>query len=313
MAIIRRSDFKRGRAATGPHRMPARGWLDVFRRVAGEIVADRIVMVSAAVAFWAMLSIFPAIFAAVAVYGLVFDVQAIEGQLTELASYLPASAADLMGEQLRRLVASSADELGLRVVFGLLVALWTASTGTASLLEAVNLAYDEEEERSYVQLRLQALRITLGGLLGGATLLAVLMGISWLLGDRAIAMALRWLCLFLAAITGLAVLYRFAPEREPARWRWLAPGAAIATLLWLAASAAFAFYVRSVGDYEATYGALGGAIVLMLWLFATVFAILIGAEINAELESQIARDSTTGPAKPIGARGAVKADELSTT
>jgi len=311
MAIVRQADLKRGRAATKPREMTWRGWKDVVTRVGKEIERDRVAMVSAAVAFYAMLAIFPAMLALIALYGLFFDRLAVEQQLAQLAGRLPASAAELVGGQLRRLVATSPDDLGFRFVVGVLVALWTASTGTASLLEAVNVAYDEDDNsRGFVQLRVVALRATLVALVAGAALVGSLSLVSWWLGDGFAARISRWTIVSASAVGGFTLLYRVAPNRRPPKWRWVMPGALLATLLWIGVNAGLALYVRTVSAYEATYGALGGAIVLLLWLFATVFVVLLGAELNAELEAQLARDTTEGPPSPIGERGAKKADEI---
>lgn len=310
MALVRLTDLKKGRAATSPREMTWRGWREVVRRVGREIERDRVAMVSAAVAFYAMLALFPALLALISMYGLFFDRLAVEQQLVQLASYLPSSAAELIGEQLRRLVATSPNDLGLRFVLGVLVALWTASTGAAALLEAVNVAYDEDEDRGFVELRIEALSVTLVGIVAGAVLVGTLSTLSWWLGDSLVGQLLRWSVVAASAIGGFSALYRTAPSRRPAKWRWVAPGALLATILWVAVNASLALYVQSVTDYEATYGALGGAIVLLLWLFASVFVMLLGAELNAELEAQLARDSTEGSPEPVGARGAKKADEI---
>lgn len=309
-AIVHHGEAQHGRAAAGPHRMTRRGWRDVLSRVVREVIDDKIAMVSAAVAFYAMLAFFPAMVAAIATYGIVFDAAEVRQQLRELATYLPYTAATLIGEQLHRFASASVTELGSGLVLGLLGALWTASSAFAALLEAVNLAYDEAESPCFVRLRLQAFRFTAGALVGGAVVLALLMAIGSVAGDGAIGTGLRWLLLAMAAIGGLSVLYRRGPVRTPPQWRWVTTGAIVATLLCLVTTALLAIYVQRITDYEATYGAIGGAIVLMLWLFTSAFAVLLGAELNAELELQVAVDTTVGPARPVGRRGARKADEV---
>ena len=290
--------------------MTWRGWRDVLARVVHEAVEDKIMMVSAAVAFYAMLAFFPAMVAAIASYGLIFDAAEVSEQLRQLATYLPYTAARLIGEQLHQFATASGTELGSGLLLGLLGAFWSASSAFAALLEAVNLAYDEPDTEGFVSLRLRAFRFTAGALLGGAVLLALLMATSTAAGDGLVGTGLRWLLLATAAVGGLSVLYRRGPQRKPAKWRWVTTGAIVATVVYLVASSLLAFYVQRITNYEATYGAIGGAIVLMLWLFTTAFAVLLGAELNAELELQVALDTTKGPPKPVGDRGAEKADRV---
>jgi membrane protein len=197
------------------------------------------------------------------------------------------------------------------------VALWSASSGTSALIEAVNVAYDETERRGFFRRRALALAMAVGLIVFGIVALFVITALPLVFervgfGDegRTLLMVLRWPVLALLAMVGLSVLYRFAPNRSRAQWRWLSVGAVVATIMWIAASLLLSLWVSSFGNYGATYGTLAGVIVLMLWMLFSTLSILVGAEINSELEAQTAVDSTTGPPKPMGQRGAQKADTL---
>jgi len=218
-----------------------------------------------------------------------------------------------VAEQLTTITTASAQVLTVRGITGLVLALWTATTAATYLVDALTLAYHESETRSFLRRTGLALLFVLGGALvvGGA--IAVADVLSDVLDRapgavRALAPAFTWLALALLMATVLAVLYRFAPDRRQARWRWTSTGAAVATLLWLATSIGLFAYVQSLGSYESTYGSLAGVAISMLWLWISVFLVILGAAVNAEAERQTVRDSTVGPERPLGERGAVVAD-----
>jgi membrane protein len=199
----------------------------------------------------------------------------------------------------------------------LLVALWSASSGTSNLMSAVNIAYKEKETRSFLKLRAVALLLTVGTVVFLALTLALIAIVPVVLHavplgplGTVLAQVVRWALLIALIITGLAVLYRVAPDRDPAKFRWVTVGSTVAALLWLLGSAGFSLYVNFFGNYNKTYGALAGVIVLLLWLYLTCYIVLLGAEINAEAELQTARDSTVGKPQPMGQRGAVVADTM---
>jgi membrane protein len=310
-------DEERGRRARSPARMPARGWRDIAIRTKRELKRDQVASVAAGVAFFGMLAIFPAMIAAVSLYGLLANPADVERQVASMSSMLPGPAQAVIGERLNALVSQPAGQLSLGLLLSIAVALWTASTGTKAMIDAVNLAYNERETRGFFKLRAMALAMALGLIVAG--ILAVLMvtllpaAFSWFgFGEqgRFIVSIARWPALALGALIGLAVLYHFAPNRTRPRWRWVSVGAVVATLLWIGASLLLSLYVSNFGNYDATYGALAGVVVLMLWMYVSSLVILVGAEINSEIEGQTAEDSTVGPEKPIGRRGAVKADRL---
>jgi membrane protein len=306
-----------GIEADTPAEIPSAGWRQVVRRAWRETRADGIPLMAAGVAFYAFLSLFPALIAAVTLYGLIADPAQVEKQIRILSEALPRETTTLIADQLRDITSSSDRALGLGLALSLLTALFTASGGVANLIKAINLAYDEEETRGFVRLRAIALVLTLGAvvfMVVSVGLIAVLPVVLDELGLGAVGRTavgvLRWVGLVVFVIGALAALYRFAPDRNDPRFSWVTLGAAVATVLWILGSVGFSVYVSNFGSYGKTYGSLAGAVVLLLWLFLTAFMVLLGAEINAEAEQQTAQDSTIGPPKPLGRRDAVKADSI---
>jgi membrane protein len=306
----------RGRQAQQPTQIPRAGWKDILIRTVREAKADQLALLAAGVAFYAMLALFPTLIALVTVYGLVADPAQIETLLQSYTSALPPEAAALLTDQ----IATTADArrgLTIGLVVSLIAVLWTASGGVNGLIIGINLAYDEEEMRGFVKRRGVALLLTLSAILLVVVVVVLLAVVPIVLNVVGLGreaelaiIALRWPLLAVLVMGALAVLYRYAPDRDRARFTWVSPGALVATLLWLAGSAAFGVYVRNFGRYDQTYGTIGGVIVLLLWLFVSAFAVLFGAELNAETERQTYRDSTRGPAKPLGQRGAYAADTV---
>lgn len=304
-----------GAHAAAPTHIPSSGWKQILLRTKDEIKDDNVALMAAGVAFYAVLAIVPALIAAVSLWGIVADPGQIEQAVQSFAGGLPESAAQLIEDQMSSIAESSSSALGWALALSVLAALWSASSGTKGLMNAVNSAYDEDETRGFLKVRGLALALTIGGIFFGLVLIgliavvpAILDGLGLGATGEALVRWGRWPVLALAVIAGLAVIYRFAPDREHARWNWASIGSVIATVIWLVASAGFAWYVESFGSYAETYGAMAGAVVLMLWLFLTAFAILLGAEINAEVEHQTRRDTTSGRPQPMGQRGAYVAD-----
>lgn len=313
---------ERGREAHKPSEIPARGWRDVGKRVLAESKDDNVPLLAAGTAFYAILAIFPAIIAMVTLWGLVADADQIQEQITSLTSALPEEAATILGDALTSAVTNSSSALSITLVIGLATALYSASGGMAGMVKGINLAYDEKETRSFFKVRGLALVLTFGALVVGLVsigLIAVLPAILDSLGlgpvGEFFARWLRWPVLAVLVVVGLGVLYRYAPDREHPKFSWVTWGAGIATLLWLIGSGLFSLYVTNFGDsgYTRTYGTMAGIIILLLWLFLTGFIVLLGAEINAELERQTRRDTTTGAEQPMGERRAAAADTVAET
>lgn len=307
----------RGREARTPSEIPGRGWLDVFWRVWEGVREDRLLLVAAGTTFYLLLAMFPALAAFVSLYGFVADPKTIADHIAFLGGVLPSGGMEIISGQLSSLAGQKGGALSFGFLTGLAIALWSANSGIKSLFEGMNVAYGETEKRGFVRLNLLSLAITLGAMLVGIGLImsvgVVPAALALLRLDRwteILISLLRWPLLLLMVGTGMLVLYRFGPSRERAKWRWLTWGGALATVVWLAASIGFSFYLQNFADYNATYGTLGAVIGFMVWTWMSVTILLVGAELNAELEHQTARDSTTGSPKPMGDRGALMADTV---
>ena len=305
----------RGREADAPHQIPLRGWWDILIRTWKEFKEDQASLVAAGVTFYTLLAIFPALGAFAALYGLFADITDVQRHLALLSPILPPDALQFVGEQLVRLSAGNEGRLSLAFVGGVLLSIWSANGATKAMLTAMNIAYEESEKRSLVRQTATSLAFTVGYLLFGLSavlVLAIPPAIEPYAGTAA-ATLFRWIAypLLLAMVgTALALLYRFGPSRRPAKWRWISLGAAAALILWLAAAAAFSIYVANFAHYDRTYGSLGAVIGFLMWLYVSAIVVLLGAELNAEMEHQTVRDSTIGPELPMGARGAVMADTV---
>lgn len=305
----------KGANASAPSRISASGWKEILLRVKTEISRDHISVVAAGVAFYALLSIFPAIAALISIAGLILDPAQIAAQLETVMAMLPESAAGILQEQVTKVAGDDGSGTGIVAFVGIAIALYGAMKGVMTLMEGLNIAYDEEEERGTIKLYLTALAITLCmilGLIAGLALVIILPSLV-ALGHLPPALEtavnlLKWPLMAVLAMLGLAAIYRFAPSRADPKWRWVSVGAVVATVLWILGTVAFSIYVTNFGSYTETYGALGGVIILLTWMWLSAFVILGGAELNAEIEQQTARDTTTGAPEPMGRRNAVKAD-----
>ncbi len=307
----------RGRLATSPWRIPARGWKDIALRVKDEWGDDHVGMAAAAVAFYSFLALIPAMAALVSLLGLVGRRGDPQQVVDRLFGPLPADARSLLTGQLETISASSPQSLSFGLVIGIALSLWSASGAVGQLINTVNLAYDEEETRSWFRRRAMSLLLTLGAIVFVAAAVFSVVALPQLIartglgiGTRRLLDALVWPMLALGFMSALAVLYRFGPDRSAARWQWVSGGSLFALVSWIAVTMLFRAYVSHFGSYNETYGSLAGAVVSLLWLWLTAVVVLLGAELNAEMEHQTAEDTTVGGDQPIGRRGAVKADTL---
>ena len=306
-----------GHTANRPGGIPLRGWRAVLGRVWREASSDDLTMVAAGCAFYALLALFPALSVLISVYGLLLDPAAVEEQLAAVRDLLPAATYDMIAGRVHDLVAARDTRLGWSLVFGLMLALWSTMAGTKAMMTALNVAYEEDEKRGFVRFNLIAILFTLGGIAGISLALSIIVGLPTILGFAWLGplanLALRlvsWALLVGFLIFGLAVLYRYGPSRRGAKWRWITPGSMLVAVLWLAASLLFSFYVANFANYDVTYGSLGAVVVALMWLYISALIVLVGAELNAELELQTWRDTTLGPVKPMGQRGAFVADHV---
>jgi membrane protein len=303
-----------GGTAEKPTDVPAKGWAAIAKRGWAEAKVDNVPLLAAGMAYYAFLAIFPALIAAVLLYGLIADPAQIAAQVNSLGAAIPQEIRQTITDQI---TVAEGRGAGWGAVVAILLALFSASGGVGNMMTAINTAYDEEETRGFVKKRGIALLLTLGAiifLLLVVGLVAVLPGVLQVLGTSTIVTVLiqvvRWVLIVVVISVALAVLYRVAPDRDAPKMRWTSVGAAVATVLWIIASVGLSLYVSNFGSYAKTYGALAGIVILLLWLFITSYAVLLGAEINAESEQQTIADTTKGPSQPIGQRDAVKADTV---
>jgi len=315
---VRRPEEERGRGreATRPLAISRVGWRDVLLRTKRELSRDNASLVAAGVAFYGLLAAFPAIAGVVSLYGIVAD-PASAAQFFGGAPALPQEARTILAEQAARVAATPSSALGLGLAGALLLAIYSASKAVSALLTALNIAYEEQEKRGFVRLTLLAFGLTAALILFVVFALLLIVGVPAVVAALAlpkwmevVAHLLPWPILAAAAITGLSVLYRMGPSREPAAWLWVRPGAVVATVLWLLGSMGFSFYVANFGSYNETYGSVGAIVVMLMWLWVSAYVVILGAELNAEIEHQTKRDTTTGRERDLGERGAYVADTI---
>jgi len=305
----------RGRLAHAPHQIPVRGWKDVLWRTYREVSHDRLTLVAAGVTFYSLLAIFPAIGVFVSLYGLVADVSEVNRQLDSLALFVPPEILIILGDQMTRLAGGHSAGLSVAFVVSLLISLWSANAGMKALFNGLNIAYDEVEKRNFFTLSLLTYGFTAGALFFLTVIASVLVAaplyfkaLGW--SATEVWVPLRWLVLLLFTSGAFAIVYRYGPCRARARWRWVTWGGLFSAGLWLGGSLGFSWYVNHVAHYDITYGSLGAVIGFMMWIWFSVMVVLVGAELNAEIEHQTAIDSTTGAPLPIGERGAAMADSV---
>lgn len=310
-------DDDHGRMAERPSDVPLAGWVDVLRRVRAETKEEHLGLLAAGVAFYGLLALVPALVALISLYGLLADPETVGRQVVDALAAAPTEVREMVSSQLTSIAEGSDGGAVLAVVGGLLVALWSASSGMGHLVEAINTAYDERDERGFLRSKALSLLLTVGAVVFFVVAFSLVALLPPLLAEtglgtagRWIAGGLRWVVLFGGLLVALAVLYRLAPDRQDARWRWTSPGALLAATLWLLGSIAFSVYTANFGTYNETYGSLGAVVVVMLWLMISAYAVILGAEFNAEIERQTVRDTTTGATDPMGSRRAVVADTV---
>lgn len=307
----------KGYQAEKPKEIPKSGWKDIFKRVKNELTEDNIGIVAAGVAFYFFLAIFPALVAAVSIYGLVMDPAQVEQQLAQATNALPEQAHSMLEDRLKSIAGQSGGALGWGMALSILVSLWSANKGTKSLFQGVNIAYNERSERSFIKENGLTLLFTLGGMILGIICIALVVAFPALVGNlglpdtvQTVISWARWPLLGIILIFAFALIYKYAPDRDNPQFKWVSWGAVIATVLWIAGSLLFSWYVNNFGSYQETYGAAAAVIILMLWFQLTSFIILLGAEINSEMEHQTEKDTTIGEPKPMGERQAYHADHV---
>lgn len=310
-------DISRGRDAETPSAIPAKGWKDVFWRVWKSLTEDHVMLIAGGVTFYLLLALFPALVAFMSIYGIFLDRATAVDHAQSLRGLVPPAAVDLIAEQLARLTTKQSDTLTVGLILSLIIAFWSANGGVKAMIEGLNYAYNEREKRSFVRLNTVAFGFTLGAMALMVLLFVALAVVPAMLavlnlgpmGDLVIRL-LRWPLLVLMLGFSLTVLYRHGPSRRSPEWRWVTWGSAFATISWLIMSIAFTTYLDRVANFNATYGALAAPIGFLFWVWLSIIVIILGAELNGEMEHQTAMDTTIGPDKPMGKRGAVMADTL---
>ena len=317
MAHSRSDEPGRGRHADTPSEIPKAGWRDILLRTWDQMGRDHVSMVAAGVGFYGLLALFPAITAVISIWGLMFDPQTILQQIAQLSGILPEQARAVVEDQATKIAQGAGAGVSLAAIGGILLALYSAMKGVKSLIEGLNIIYNEDEKRGFLKLNLLAFALTLALIfimIGTLGLLVVYPVVVEAFGFNSIVQALvslaRWPLLALVAVIGMAILYRYAPSRDRPKWRWVSWGAIAATVLWIIASIGFSVYMRYFGNYNETYGTLGAAIALLMWFWISAFVVLMGAELDSEIEHQTAEDTTVGGRRPMGQRGAHMADTV---
>ena len=307
----------RGRHSKSPFTIPWAGWKDIFWRTYQRIDDDRLLATAGGVVFFGLLAIFPAVTALVSSYGLFANPSTITDNLQTLAMMLPEGAFQIVAEQVGRVVSNGNATLGVTFLVGLVLAVWSANAGVKSIFDALNVAYEEREKRSFIRLNMVSLAFTVGGIVALLLMVGAVVAFPLALDhlgmapeSKLIVALARWPLLFVILLAALAILYRFAPSRDAPRWQWLSVGALAAAILWIAGSSLLSWYLSAFANYNATYGSLGAAIGLMMWMWMSAIVVMFGAELNSEIERQTLRDTTTGPPKPLGTREAVSADTV---
>jgi membrane protein len=307
----------RGRDAGAPTEIPVSGWKDVLWRVYRAIAQDRILLIAAGTSFYILLALVPTLTAFVSIYGLFNDRASVLDHIRLLAGLVPPGALQIVEEQLTRLTAQSNDTLGITLIVSLAIALWSASNGIKAMFEAMNVAYHEHESRNFFVLNATALLFTFCGAIAALLVISVVVVMPLIVGALPLGGGLEWavrvaayMAMLLVLSAGIAAIYRWGPSRQNPRWRWITPGAILAVVALGVTSVAFSWYVTNFSDDSATYGSLGAVIGLMTWLWISVTIVIVGAELNSEIEHQTAEDTTTGEEKPLGERGAHMADTV---
>jgi membrane protein len=276
-------------AKPAPKRLTAKQLvLLLYRRISD----DRVVAISAGVTFFLLLAIFPATAAIVSIYGLFADMKSVSGDLSSLSNVLPGGAIDILGEQIKHLVAKGQKTLGLAAIGGIAFSIWSANAGVKSLFDALNIVLKEKETRGFIKLNAVSLAFTAGivvfvllaiGAMAGIP--AFLKTVPWSHALELLVGIARWPLIWAVLALGIALLYRFGPGRNDIPWHWITWGSALAAFVWLLASLGFSWYAANYGTFNKTYGSLGAGIGFMTWIWISVIVILIGEELNETLDA----------------------------
>lgn len=306
-----------GYLATAPHQFCFKSWFQVLWRVKDQIEYDHVQVVAAGVAFYFFLAMFPLLAAVVSTYGLVMDPAEVVRQIQSMAAILPQDAKQMIADILANLAGQSTQSLSWSFALSVLLSLWSSKKGVTALFEGINIAYNERDNRHFLIKYALTFSFTIGLILLGFFCLTLVVGFPVLIEKFGLPEVIqttlswcRWPLLAMILIFGLSFFYKIAPHRSSPQFKWVGVGSVIAALLWTVGSLGFSYYVDNFGSYNKTYGSFAAVIILLLWLFLTAFIVLLGAEINSELEHQTSIDTTVGNTKPLGERNAYYADNV---
>jgi membrane protein len=313
------ADLPPGADAVTPLSLPAKAWWRIAKRVMVMSGFHELGLLAGGLAFFVFLALTPLIAATVMIYGLVGDVSTVRAQMEALTRVVPADASRLIEDQLLQIVSTSAGVTGVALVIALTLALYGGIRAASGMMSALNIINEEHETRGMIKLQIRRLLLTVAGVLLALSGIASGVVFAWLQNQTSVFLgastqflfkALTWIAALAIGSAGFALIMRFGPDRRPAKWRWLAPGSLLATVLWIAVSFGFSLYVAYISNYSATYGSLSAIVVFLMWLYLSAYGVLLGALFNAEIERQTFTDTTAGPNRPPGERGAVLADVL---
>jgi membrane protein len=300
-----------------PFQIPWAGWKEILSRTYVRTNEDHLLAIAAGVVFFGLLAIFPAITALVSFYGLFANPSTIGANLQTLALMLPEGSFQIVQDQIARVLAKGNTELGATFLFGLALAIWSANAGVKALIEALNIAYKEPEKRSFLRLNMISLTFALGGIVALLLMVGAVVAFPLLLNhlglgpeSKLIISLARWPLLFLILWAALGLLYRFGPSREQPRWEWLNVGTLAAVFLWIVGSSLLSWYLSDFANYTATYGSLGAAIGLMMWMWMSAIIVMWGAELNSEIERQMGLATAAERPEPLGNSDPAMADTV---
>ncbi len=312
-----KNDTDRGRDATKPSQITAKGWKDTLYRIKDKVEDNRLSLISAAMSYFAFLAFVPAVSSIVLIYAWISDPAEISQHIATVGSFIPNDFQEILRQQLTTLASTAESTLRFSAIGALLFSLYSSSKACGAIIEAMNIIHEEKEERGFIKLNLISIALTFLGVLLSVVATLVVIALPALIGNfefgdmiETVVAAVSWIVLLTFFSSYLAIIYRFGPCRKKPKWRWVSWGAVIASVFWALGSLGFSLYAAKFGDFNKTYGSLGAMIVLLVWFYISSFVILMGAEINAELEHQTTKDTTTGPPRPMGEREAFMADTV---
>lgn len=305
----------RGREARNPLEIGWRGWWDIANRLRERVVLDHIGLVTAGVTFYVFLAMVPALIGIATLYGSMVSDVTLASHVSLLKGYLPDQSLDLLARELERVQALSDGGLSIAACVSFVLSVWAMNNAVIALFSAMNIAYGEIESRTYVALYARSFAFTLASLVAGTIIVSAVVLLPLLFsgeeffvgaGGRAMTAAV----LFLTVCCGASAIYRWGSCRRPALWRWIMPGALTVATAWLAVSTVLSWYLSHVANYAAVYGSLGTIVALLMWFYISIYGLLLGAQLNAEIEHQTAVDTTVSRGADMGARGAYVADTI---